>query len=479
MKSTLLKMNNRIYIIGALCLLVTSIFSIGYYQFDEHFQILEFAGLKLGITPESNMAWEYYYQMRPTLQPTLVYIIYKAFGIVGVDNPFFISFFLRFLTALLSFYCIHLLVKVYKERIDDKNLKKWFIILSFTLWFLIFVSVRFSSETWSSLMFILGFTYYSLIDKRNNYLFIRLGLLFGFSFLFRYQASLLIFGFGLWLLFIKKEKLVSLISLISGFLIIVLLGILIDRWFYGEWTITTWNYFNQNIIEDKASGFGVEPWWFYFTKTLVSAVPPISILIITSFITLIFYRPKNPLVWIMIPFILVHSIIGHKEIRFLFSLSYFVPILIIKGIEVIQNQFILNLSEKIYMKWIMRLVFFTNIGMLLVVMFKPADSQISLYQEIYSSYKEPTTLYYINSNPYDRVLDIYFYKRKNLTIKKVESLNYIPADGNNLIVFNKRDKSDNSRIGDLVYSTFPDYVLKFNFNNWQDRAYAWYVYEIN
>ena len=36
-------------------------------------------------------------------------------------------------------------------------------------------------------------------------------------------------------------------------------------------------------------------------------------------------RWRNVLVWIMVPFVLVHSVIGHKELRFLYPLIYLLP----------------------------------------------------------------------------------------------------------------------------------------------------------
>jgi len=136
--------NKCIYLLGIIFFLIASVFSKGYYHFDEHFQILEFAGLKLGFTNASNLPWEYHQQMRPSLQPSLVVVICRFFEIFGVDNPYFITFFLRLLSSGLAFISTILLYKVYIEKISDYFLKRWFIILSFTLWFVIYIGVRFS-----------------------------------------------------------------------------------------------------------------------------------------------------------------------------------------------------------------------------------------------------------------------------------------------------------------------------------------------
>ncbi len=50
-----------IYLTGAAVLLITALFSVGYHQFDEHFQILEFASEKLGLIEAEHLPWEYHY----------------------------------------------------------------------------------------------------------------------------------------------------------------------------------------------------------------------------------------------------------------------------------------------------------------------------------------------------------------------------------------------------------------------------------
>ena len=100
-----------------------------------------------------------------------------------------------------------------------------------------------------------------------NFLFI--GVILGLASLFRYQVGAMIAGMILWLLFIKKEKIRYLTSLVTGILIVIFLGVIIDYWFYGNWTFTPWNYFDHNILQGKAADFGVSPWSFYIDKIIL------------------------------------------------------------------------------------------------------------------------------------------------------------------------------------------------------------------
>ncbi|MEJ2111455.1 MAG: hypothetical protein P8Z37_16405 [Acidobacteriota bacterium] len=148
----MLKMNlsdNSLKVLGLAVLLSAACFSVGYYQFDEHFQILEFAGLKLDLAVPDNMPWEYFQQMRPAIQPALVVLLYNALSWFGIENPFTVALGLRLISALLAFICMWLTYEAFRDEIRDPILKRWFLILSFLLWFAVFVGVRYSSENWS------------------------------------------------------------------------------------------------------------------------------------------------------------------------------------------------------------------------------------------------------------------------------------------------------------------------------------------
>lgn len=476
MSATFSLRENHTYLLGIVVLVVASIFSTGYHHFDEHFQLLEFAGLKLGLTTASNLPWEYHHQMRPALQPSIVYVVYKF---LGIENPFHLTFFLRLLSGGLSFLSALLLYKVYRDKFEDVVLKKWFLLLSFTLWFVVYIGVRFSSENWSGIFFVLGFSAYFLFQRRTLLSFFTLGILFGVSFLCRYQAAFLIFGFFSWLLFIQKERLGSLIAALLGLSAVALAGMLIDKWFYGEWTLTAWNYFTQNIVADKVSGFGVEPWWWYILKSIEGGAPPISLLFVSAFFAVSIFKPKNPVIWSVMPFLLIHCMIGHKELRFLFPLCLFIPVITIQGIEIWQKQYNQNLSRNTYMNAFMKLVFVVNSALLLVVMFKPADTQISLYQTLYNTCKAPMTLYYTGGNPYHRVLDIYFYKPENLSLVPIKGIGDVPEGAQKLIAVEQKFEANTPRVGNLVYSTYPNWVMKFNFNNWVERSHPRYIYALH
>jgi GPI mannosyltransferase 3 len=471
---------NYIYILSILALLITAFFSSGYHHFDEHFQILEFAGLKLNMTVAANLPWEYTYQMRPAIQPAIVVLVFKFFNVFGVNNPFTIAFVLRLLSAAVAFMGMFLIYKSFCQTILNYTLKLWFSLLSFFLWFMIYDNVRFSSENWSGSIFLIAFSliYIKKIAGKRLYLFI--GMLLGLSFLFRYQTGFLIAGFILWHLLVKKN-IGNTVLLILGVMILFGSGILIDRWFYGNWTLTVWNYFNQNILQNRVSDFGVRPWWYYTERIFIQGIPPFSLVYIASFVLFFIFKRKDLLTWTLLPFLLIHFIIGHKEVRFLFPVIGFLPIIIIKSVEIIQERWNGTFLEQKLIKKFAGLFWAINLIFLIIIAFTPADGQISLYKKVYLEYKSSSTLYYTTDNPYNRVLDINFYKRADLEIVKIDSVRNISLNGNRKQLFATKDKTllnDIRAKKRLVYSSFPEWFRFFNINNWMARTNCWYVYEL-
>jgi len=471
----------KIYLATFLVFLLCCFFSEGYHHFDEHFQILEFAGSRLNITTADDLPWEFHHQMRSTIQPTIAIAVYKLMQIIGVSDPFLVALMLRILSALLAFSTIWLLYKNFSKEITDIKLKSWFILFSFFLWFVIYNGVRFSSENWSGALFSVAFSLFFLVKNRSSTFYFLVGVVLGLSFLFKYQAGLLITGFMSWIIFVKKEKMLNTSFLISGIICMFILGILVDKWFYGEWTITAWNYFNQNLLLDKVSSFGTEPWWWYIQKFIIQGAPPLSIIFTISLFILITFKTRSPITWSLLPFLIFHFIVGHKELRFLFPIIYFLPIILIKAIEIIQLRFISRFASKKYLRIIITICLVVNFIFLSIVIFRPADHQIALYRSIYRNYKNPTNLYYISKNPYMRVLDIKFYKRNNLEIKRfdMDKKMNLQNDSTSLIVYtHKNHPKEVNENHKLVYCTFPKWITKFNFNNWLDRTSSWYVYEL-
>lgn len=491
------KENLKIILMAAFLIhIFAAVNSVGFHHLDEHYQILEFAGLKTGLNRPSDLPWEFAARVRPTVQPAIAYVIIEASDFAGIKDPFDQAMVTRFLSAILSLFCMYLLLIAFIDEIKTEKLKRWLIFLSFFLWFLTYMQVRFSSEGWSGSFFFIAFALLFLPGKvkhnfRNTFL---IGLLFGFAFLFRYQAGIMVLFLALWLLFIKKEKFLTVAGISSGVIAAVLIGILIDKWFYGQWVLTAWNYLNFNIIEGRAAQFGVHPWYFYFKEIFREGIPPFSLIMIGSFLFLFIFKPKSVFTWMLLPFLLVHFMIGHKELRFLFPIANIIPLIFILSVQELEADRFKNIGTKFQgksWKWFVNLFVIVNTLYLVNVCLRPADSFVPMYKYIYENYGETkTVLLHEGKDPYARGPEIAnFYKSKDLSTFRVESA----KDVENAVRYFRNEKmiylsdrfllSDKLKADDLtykkVYQNLPEWVEAFNYNHWLERTTIFTVYEVS
>jgi len=308
--------------------LVTAWFSEGFHHADEHFQILEFAGFKLGSTPADALAWEFREKIRPWLQPAIAYGVAGLAQRIGIESPFAWAFLLRVIAALLACCALVRMVRCSELWFTDAVLGKWVVGAACFLWFLPYLAVRYSSEGLASSLFAIGFS--SLIlhaqgRRLPGLEILAAGLAMGLAFHARYQTAILIVSGLAWYFWRGKPKLADAAGLGIGLASGLAIGFFVDAWGYGEWTFAPWRYFSANLLEGKAAVFGTSPPWAYPGWFLTQALPPISAILLAGVLGCWIRRPGLSLTWITLPFVLVHSMIGHKELRFLFPIAIFLP----------------------------------------------------------------------------------------------------------------------------------------------------------
>ena len=342
--------------------------------------------------------------------------------------------------------------------------------------------VRFASETVAGRVFLIGLAWFFLRKKLKAVDYLITGIVLGISFITRYQVAFMVLGFAAWLAVIRKAGFRNLLMFSTGIILATSLGALIDRWYYGEWVLTSWNYFLQNILLGKASGFGISPWWYYLEQTFMNAIPPLSLVYILAVFLYFIYFPKDILTWTIVPFLAIHFLIPHKEIRFLFPVIGFLPVMIIRIADIFLKKKGYEILEHRAMKISVKLFWYLNMLMVIVLTFRPADDQISLYKKLWDNYTTPAKLYFTGFNPYYRAkADICFYKRKTLTFQQADSFQMvIPSpDTITLILSNKPDLLVNEQFKPvLIYSSFPRWISHFDINHWMERTYFWYIYEL-
>ena len=143
-------------LVSLLLISVAAFCSYGFYQFDEHYQVVEFAGYKLGKTPQNELAWEYRDSNSTWLQPAMYYVAAKALLGLGVENPFTLAKAFRAISGLFGWLAVVSLM-LSANVLFGPGRRRWLAVMLLALWWLIpYLVVRTSAESLSGDFFTLG-----------------------------------------------------------------------------------------------------------------------------------------------------------------------------------------------------------------------------------------------------------------------------------------------------------------------------------
>jgi GPI mannosyltransferase 3 len=482
-------------------------FNRGFLGYDEHFQILEFAWYKLGRAPAETLAWEFREHMRPGLQPLMAVWATRGLEAVGLFTPFVMAFLLRLASGLLAVWVsLALAVRVLPE-IRSKRLKIALVAGSLFFWFLPFSHVRFSSDNWGGLLFFAGLCLLmdSVGDGREAAAWHRrrwqpgpaataaaAGLLWGFAFYCRYQIGFSIAGAGCWLLFVRRARPAVLAALALAFLAACGVSALADRWLYDAWVFTPYEYARANLIEGRAAGFGVEPWWYYVGQILLFLLPPFSVVLAGLLGAAVWYERRNVLMWATLPFLVGHSVIAHKEDRFLIPITYAVVPLLVLAADRFASDAPATLARWVRSRagrFSARTFVVVNLVALAVMTVKPSHETEVLFRWLWhASEKQPITVYTATDSPYTFLsLEICYYRSPNTTVKTfetVEELRHAAAAAPGRVFFFHRAFAPPAWLAASglevvpVARTLPEWTTHVNVNNWVSRMRVWTVFSV-
>lgn len=323
-----------IWLLSLLIICVTAWFSNGYFHADEHYQIIEFAGYKLGWNQANDLAWEFGDQIRPSLQPWIAAMVIGLGKTLGIQNPYILAFLLRLVMGVAVLCSLRFFYKKTSPSLLSRSsapqwVKLAYVFLLCLSWFVPFLSVRFSSETASAAALLVGLALlFQQTPKPSHSFFI--GIWFGIAFFLRFQVAFGLIGLILWALIFKQYKQLHLIRIFAGFLVILVCNVLLDSLFYNTFVFTPWNYFEATKILDGGSNMFDESSVVYFLEqaffmptTLVGSI------VLLSLVFNLIFNYRSPILWFFILFIAGHLLIPHKEERFLFPLVFLFPYFIL------------------------------------------------------------------------------------------------------------------------------------------------------
>ena len=322
-------------LLGAVALHVTvTLLAVNPWHPDEHFQILEFAWSRAGRAPVEGLPWEFAAKIRPTLQPTLALGLLKALGALGLTSPYVWTLALRLGTLALAFVVLlHVVRHVSPKMTRAGRQVLW--LASLFLWFAPLFTSRFTSENLGGLA--LAAALPLVEDDRGGGRDAVIAVLLGLSFVARFQMAFAVAALLLWITkYCGGWTRATRIGI--GAAAVVGVGSIVDRWFYHTWVFTPWEYFRTNITEGVATGFGASPWYAYVAWAPLWMVPPLGLAIVALLLFGVTSRRDSPWTWTLVAFVAGHSLIAHKELRFLFPLLYFLPVMVAVGWEGLERK---------------------------------------------------------------------------------------------------------------------------------------------
>jgi GPI mannosyltransferase 3 len=486
---------------SAMLFLICAVFSVGSFQADEYFQIVEFASSKLSLTNAADLTWEYHAGMRPWLQPAIYTGVARAAALFGIHRPLTWLLLFRLVTAIAAWGSLWTLVAAGRRWVDGENQRRRLYAIAALLWLLPYLGARTSAETMSTAALCFGIAVLewrlNLPERRGRFWLALLGgLLFGLCFEFRYASGVLPAGASLWYLWQSKARLSLCAGLSIGALLALGLGGVADWWGYGHITFPAYWYVYQNFVLGRANDFGTSPFFAYLYLPLTAAgiMAPLVLALLVATVTAWLTRPRSALTWASAPYVVLLSIAGHKEVRFLFPLVPFLPFFLTftffspltAGPRL--AAFIQRFASGLWLK----LGYLLNAFGLLCVVLLPQWSRAPLYAHIEDesfAADGPIAIAVVSARhqtPYEFInTRMAFLEPKNLQWIVEPSVPELAAAGAGrepflaLIAIPAPSSDSVNWIRNqcrFIWSTYPRWLQPYNFNGWQERSYWWELY---
>lgn len=311
-----------IFIGPALLVAAAAYFYPTWNHVDEHFQIIEFASWKAGITDVQSLAWEFEAKVRPSLQPWIALAFIRAGMSAGISR-FTTLLFIRLAAGLFSLLIV---IFAYRQFRSEKNEHSGSVFLLLILGLSTFYlqSTRFSSDFLSGMLLLLGAVLHRKAQNHPqlHYAFLS-GAALGTAFAIRYHVLLFILGFVV-LDVILSRNVRRFLALAAGGFLILGFSLFADFLFFNAFTCAPCNYFLWNMKNDASQAgimyAGTSPWYYYLLAGFQALLPVFYVLLIVAFVRCAIARAQIPLMAGLIVFIVLHSAVGHKELRFLFPI---------------------------------------------------------------------------------------------------------------------------------------------------------------
>lgn len=213
-----------------------------------------------------------------------------------------------------------------------------------------------------------------------------------------------------------------------------------------------------------------------------SVLAPFSLTITAAMFITWVRHPRHIVTWATLPFFVAHSLVGHKEVRYLFPMTLigtFFLVLAFMPSNGRQPAILRWLWER-RGSWGAKILYAMNFVALAIVCCKVSPSSIVIQKYIYDHYPEGCQLYVLGEkSPYQNVnYNMFFYRPKNFTITQLANRAELDARlqtrSSPFLLVTDRQSTPVGQAAfvpqaETVYRTYPQWLEAYNYFNWQRR----------
>ncbi|CAF3678989.1 unnamed protein product [Rotaria sp. Silwood1] len=368
---------------------------------------------------------------RTFLGPIFIAILAWPFSNISFDHLVYLQYIVRIILGILV---ISGLTHIYKslKGYCDLSTRRWWLIIILTQFHLLFYSTRTLPNIFALVIVLHSLAFW--LSKQGK------SLVWTSAFAILIFRSELVILLGLILLqevFIKRRlafKKTLFHGLIASSLAIGL-SVLVDSWFWQRWLWPEGEVLYYNTILNKSSHWGTFPFLWYFYSVLPRALGATLILLP---IGLIINKNIRSILLPNILFIIIYSILPHKELRFII---YTFPILNIPIAQACSSLYQMRKRWSIILKLFVLSLLTINLVQTSISLsashynYPGANALFTLHT--YRKYQPTATVHidvYSAENGISRFLEMkswIYNKTENLTIDELSHFDYLLVESSN------------------------------------------------
>ncbi|MBK6343923.1 MAG: hypothetical protein IPF41_15430 [Flavobacteriales bacterium] len=365
-------------LLAALVFAAAAWFGVGHSSEDEFQHVILIAEHLRGNVGDDAMPIDFQRGWRSTLLPAIAAGVFEVSEAIGISDPFALTLMLRLITTALALWVMHGLVRAVKPQLRAEN-RQALDALSWFLWFVPVLLIRFSGEAWSALLFARGLSLLLEEEPKSPW---AIGAWWGAAVICRPAVALLPMAALLWLLLVRKDPRRRLLRIVGGCAEAIAVGICVDAVAYGTFTVTLWNYGLAAMTGEEAWRFTALPWYQHGLFIAKYATPPLALLLFGALAALLLLKPKHILVWLLLPFLIAHSLLPIKEPRFLFPLAPLMPWLLVVAWDALCDRWPVTMKRDIWLRLLFPFAAVNLLALIIAIATPAGNSRIALAKEI-------------------------------------------------------------------------------------------------